>query len=58
MLERAHRIARKLYPLLAAGVLLQTTGCDTSVLSSQLSTLVVQNLIASYVFGAFNLTTF
>ncbi|MBI3835113.1 MAG: hypothetical protein HY287_12355 [Planctomycetes bacterium] len=58
MIQRAHRIARKLYPLLAAGVLLQTTGCDTGVLTSQLATLVVQNLIASYVYGSFNLTTF
>ena len=57
MIERAHRMARKLYPLLAAGVLLQTTGCDTTGLTGTLATLVIQNLISSYVFGAFNLIT-
>ena len=56
MTYRFARIARKLYPVLAAGVLFQATaGCDTRALTAELLGLIIQNLIASFVFGSFGL---
>jgi len=53
---RVYSFARKLYPVVAAGMLFQaTTGCDTRTLTSQLLGTLVQNLVASFVFGSFNL---
>ncbi|MEK6797961.1 MAG: hypothetical protein AABZ12_03260 [Planctomycetota bacterium] len=54
---RFHRLSRRLAGLLAAGTLLQAGSCafDTRELGAQLVTSVVNNFIASYVFGAFNL---
>ena len=57
MLNCFHRVSRRLYAFLAAGMLLQGGGCavDATEVSSQLITAVVNNFIASYIFGAFNL---
>ena len=57
MLDQFHRFSRRFATYLGAGVLLQAGGCmfDTSELAGGLVSAVVNNLIASFVFGAFNL---
>ena len=51
---------RRIAPLLGAGMLLQTGGCnlDINTLAAGLATSIVNNLITNLVFGAFNLGTF
>lgn len=50
---------RKVAPVLGAGFLLQASGCavDMSEIAQGLLTATVGNLIASYVYGAFNVST-
>ena len=57
MFNRVQRLSRRVTMYLSAGVLLQASGCmfDTSELAAGLVSSVVNNLIASFVFGAFNL---
>lgn len=56
MTYRLHSIMRRLGPLLGAGILLQASGCqfNPSELAAGLTTTVLNNLIASFVFGVFN----
>ena len=51
-------LTRRLAPLAGAGLLLQANGCtlDTTNLAQDLITAFGNDLISSYVFGAFNLT--
>lgn len=53
-------IVRKIAPVLSTGLLLQAGGCtvDANSTLQQLVTTATNNLIADYVFGAFNLGTF
>jgi len=48
---------RRLVPLLGAGMMLQASSCqlNTSEIAASLTVSFLNNLIASYVFGAFNL---
>ena len=57
MTKHLNLMMRKLTPLLTAGVLLQTGGCefDTANLSSGLITSIANSLISSFVFGLFGL---
>ena len=57
MTKRMYSIARRVVPLLGAGMLLQAGGCtlDTNTLLSGLTTAIASNLISSFVFGYFNL---
>jgi len=57
MTKRMYSIARRVVPLLGAGMLLQAGGCtiDTKTLLTQLTTAIANNFISSYVFGSFNL---
>jgi len=61
MTVRFHRFMRRMYPILGAGVLLQTgacTGLDFTQLASGLTAAVVNELITGIVFGSLNLVTF
>ena len=57
MIERLTFLARRIVPLVSAGFLVQANGCtlDTNSLAAGLATTIVNNLINSFVFGAFNL---
>ncbi len=57
MMSRVYSIVRRSLPLLGAGMLLQAGSCavDTNALAAGLATSVVNSLISSFVFGAFNL---
>jgi hypothetical protein len=48
---------RRVTPLVSAGFLFQANGCtlDTNALLAGLTTTIVNNLISSFIFGAFNL---
>lgn len=50
---------RKAAPLLGAGFLLQASGCaiDVGEIAQGLLTATAGNLITSYVYGAFNVST-
>ena len=48
-------LVRRSLPLLAAGVLLQTGGCDPGALVAQTGQAIISQLIGGVVFGAFNL---
>ena len=56
MINRLYSLTRRVSPLLGAGILLQTGGCviDTNAIFSGLLTSIANNLISSFVFGAFN----
>ena len=60
MSQRINRMFRRIAPVLGAGILLQTGGCnlDINTLASGLVTSIANNLITNFVFGAFNLGTF
>ena len=60
MSQRINRMFRKIAPVLGAGMLLQTGGCnlDINTLTAGLVTSIVNNLITNLVFGSFNLGTF
>ncbi len=53
MMKHWNRFVRRISPIVAAGVLLQATGCDLSV--TGLLSSIGATLIQSFVFGAFNL---
>ena len=57
MTKRMYSIARRVVPLLGAGMLLQAGGCtfDNNALLTGLVTTIANNFISSYVFGSFNL---
>ncbi len=57
MVNRLHRLSRRFTAYVGAGIMLQATGCmfDSSEVAAGLVSAVVNNLIASFVFGAFNL---
>lgn len=57
MTRRWNSIVRKTAPILGAGLLLQAGGCgvDFTTTVQGLLTTVVNNLLASFVFGAFNI---
>ncbi len=61
MTVRFHRLMRRAYPILGAGVLLQAgacTGLDFSQLAAGLTTAVVNELITGIIFGSLNLVSF
>jgi len=57
MTKRFHYIVRRIVPVVSAGYLFQTSGCavDTNAILSSLATTIANQLISSYVFGAFGL---
>ncbi len=57
MRKRWNSFARKMAPVLTAGMLLQAAGCEfnTDELVGGLFTTVVSTLLSSFVFGAFGL---
>ncbi len=57
MTNRWQVILRRAVPLLSGGLLLQANGCtaDLNTLIQELVTATATNLVASFVFGAFNL---
>lgn len=55
MNHRLGVITRKLAPILAAGILLQTGGCTTNNLLVNVFSAVTGSVIQEFVFGAFNL---
>ncbi len=57
MTNRGQVILRRAVPLLSGGLLLQASGCtaDFNTLLQELVTAAATNLVASFVFGAFNL---
>lgn len=60
MTRRLQKLTRKSYPLLAAGILLQTGGCtvDLNTLVSGLATSIVNTFVADLIFGIFNVGGF
>lgn len=56
MVKRSNLIIRKLAPVVGAGMLLQAGGCtfDLQTVTQGLVTSVANNLLASFVFGLFN----
>ena len=56
MFNHFHRLARRVFPVLSAGILLQTGACtlDTNAIFTGLLTSISNSLISSIVFGAFN----
>lgn len=57
MTTRINAIVRRLFPVLSAGCLFQANGCNVDVnsIASGVLTAIVNDLIASVVYGAFNL---
>jgi hypothetical protein len=57
MRKTIHVFARRLVPLISAGMLFQASGCtlDARGISAGVIGAVLQSFIESYVFGAFNL---
>ena len=60
MNQRINRMFRRIAPVLGAGMLLQSGGCnlDINTIAAGLATSIVNNLITNLVFGAFNLGAF
>ena len=61
MIVRFQRMKRRLYPILGAGVLMQTgtcSGVDFTELVTGLTTAIVNELITGIVFGSLNLVSF
>lgn len=56
MINRFRSLARRVSPLLGAGILMQTGACalDTNAIFTGLITSISNSLISSIVFGAFN----
>ncbi len=56
-MKRTLTLRRQLTAVVGAGMLFQTGGCmiDTNALFAQLATSVIQNVLATFIFGAFNL---
>jgi len=59
MTKRFSYFVRRIVPMVSAGFLFQTSGCtiDTNSLFASLATSIANQLISSFVFGAFNLTS-
>lgn len=57
MTRQWHSIVRKMAPILSAGLLLQAGGCsiDLGTTIQGLVTAAVNDLIASFVYGLFNI---
>ncbi len=57
---RFRTMVRKITPVLSAGLLLQAGGCNFNGSNTlqQLTTLIANNLIVDFVFGAFSLPAF
>ncbi len=57
MTNRLRFLGRRLAAVMGAGVLLQAGSCmlDPNALALNLTTAVVQNILASFIFGAFRL---
>ena len=57
MTKRLTHFARRIVPIVSAGLLFQANGCslDANSLAAGLATTIANNLINSFVFGAFNL---
>ncbi len=60
MVNRLTYVVRRVVPVLSAGFLCQASGCtiDTNSILAGLANTIANNLIQSYVFGLFNLSTF
>jgi len=56
MTKRFDCIVRRIMPVVSAGLLYQASGCalDTNSIVSGLATTIADQLIRSFVFGAFN----
>ena len=57
MTKHLYFIGRRWAAIMSAGVLLQAGSCslDTNALATNLSTAIIQNVLANFIFGAFNL---
>ncbi len=55
MNKRFHRLVRRIMPLCSAGLLFQAAGCDPNAILAGVATSIANNLITSFVFGAFNI---
>ncbi len=57
MIKYLHTTTRRITAVLSAGLLLQAGGCyfDRAELAAGLVSSIVNNLLGSYIFGAFNL---
>lgn len=57
MTKRLHFFGRRWAAIMGAGMLLQAGTCtlDTNALATNLATAIVQNVLANFIFGAFNL---
>ena len=57
MTKRFNYIARRIMPIVSAGFLFQANGCtmDTNTLISGLASTIANQLISSFVYGAFNI---
>lgn len=57
MTKRFNYVVRRIMPIVSAGLLFQASSCalDTNALMAGLATTIANNLISSFVFGAFNL---
>ncbi len=55
MMTRLSSFVRRAVPLLSTGMLLQAGGCDLNSLAAGVAGSVLNSLISSLVFGAFNL---
>ena len=58
MTKRFNYIVRRIMPIVSAGLLFQANGCtlDTNSLLSGLASTIANQLISSFVYGAFNLS--
>ena len=56
MTKRLTYVLRRIMPMVSAGLLFQANGCalDTNSLLAGLASTIANNLISSFVFGAFN----
>ena len=59
MANRMQRLTRRVAPILTAGVLLQTTGCqvNTAELFAGLASTIITNAVTAWVFNLFSLGT-
>jgi hypothetical protein len=56
MTKRLDALVKRITPFLAAGMLLQASGCDLTGTTSGLVTSIANALITNFVFGVFGLT--
>ncbi len=57
MTNRLYFFGRRWAAIMGAGMLLQAGTCtlDTNALAANLTTSIIQNVLANFIFGAFNL---